>query len=440
MKQEAILKPPRVMPWPWIAFAALIPAMFLIPIGHDAIWQMWVGRQLWHGAEFGKDVIEINPPLWFWIAAPIAGLGEGIPTPYLVVGLFAASIGLSLYLIPNRYRLPSLVAFVLLPLIDFGQREQFVLITTAPYAFLISQRVKGEDPKHPLLIGLFAALGFALKPYFVIVPIALELLAWKAPRVRPETGALFVCANLYALAVLALAPAYLRVVVPEAMIYYPYFHGLDKYGKTFVVSILLAVAGVLVGRRKGSPETKTLALTALAFIPAVYLQGKGWTYQTIPVRGFLFLAVAAEMIRERKNPYADSLLLGAALLSFWPLNVYKNAWTKEAGLHLVGLRPGTTVMGINSNPSLLWPAVDQYPVKWASKQFSIWQLSAAAQNPKFMPAAQRAVQIDMANKPEIILVDQRGYFAPIIRNAFPTLPGYRLRKKTRFMLSYERIQ
>ena len=115
----------------------------------------------------------------------------------LIVGFFVAAIAISLILTPARFRLIALPALTILPLQDFAQREHFALITTVPYCLLIASRLAGERVRAPWAIGLFAALGFALNPYFVAVPIALELLAWRQKRVRPETIALAAVAVTY---------------------------------------------------------------------------------------------------------------------------------------------------------------------------------------------------------------------------------------------------
>ena len=182
MRVDQIEKPQSMGPeYLWlICFLAIAPALFLLPINHDAIWQIWIGRKLLHGATLYTDIIEVNPPLWFWMAVPLAGVGEmfAIEARLIVIGFFIAAIGLSLFLTPARYRLLLFGVLVLMPLRDFGQREHFTLIATAPYVFTIAARKEGVEVGHPLLIGLFAAFGFALKPYFAIAPLALELLIW----------------------------------------------------------------------------------------------------------------------------------------------------------------------------------------------------------------------------------------------------------------------
>lgn len=223
--------------------------------------------------------------------------------------------------------------------------------------------------------------------------------------------------------------------------YYPYFQGVQNY-KALDFAVLLGLLGAVVGWRKGSPETRALALTALAFVPAVMIQAKGWSYQSIPVRGFLFLAIVAELMRERKNPFADSILFGAALLSFWPVGIYENERIPEASEHLKDLKPGTSVIALASNPSFAWPTVETYHLKWASKQFSYWQMSAVmkTKDRNYVPNVRRVIQADLARKPDIVIADRRPYVTWVFDAAIPSLPGYRLRRHTKWIDSYERVQ
>src|SRR5215211_7582165 len=75
----------------WAALAVLFmvaPLCFSLQITHDAAWQMWIGRQLLHGTNLYTDIIEINPPLWFWLAVPLAALSQltGISGLHVLIG------------------------------------------------------------------------------------------------------------------------------------------------------------------------------------------------------------------------------------------------------------------------------------------------------------------------------------------------------------------
>src|SRR3546814_9572249 len=98
--------------------------------------------------------------------------------------------------------------YIIVPLYDFGQREQIALIWALPYAALIARRFSGLPVWVPLatLVGCLAAFGFALKHYFVLAPILLELwLLMGAKRnwrpFRPETVTLAACAVAYAVSI-----------------------------------------------------------------------------------------------------------------------------------------------------------------------------------------------------------------------------------------------
>lgn len=418
------------------ALAAFLIAVWFIPIGHDQVWAIWIGRQLLGGAVLYKDIIEVNPPLWFWLATPQAMLGLEAATTVRL--FFAIAIGLSLWLTPAKYRLPSLVAFVLLSLHDFGQREHFTLIATVPYVFMCAQRLRGEEPSHPVLIAAFAAFGLALKPYFIVVPVALELALWRQSRRRPEVFILLYCATLYALLVQYFTPDYMAKIVPELMVFYGYFSSELTYRK-LTWAVALAVIGAVLGKRSGSPESRLLALTALAFLPAVVLQAKGWSYQTIPVRGFLFLAIVVDLMRERRWPWADAFLVASAALCFLPFGTYRSHFAEQMNPHLEGLPPGTTITSISPNPSAAWPMVETRHLTWTSPQFSTWQIFAAKADPRHVPAVQRVVAAELEQAPEIIVVDRRKHFAGVVDKVLPGAPdGYRERKRTRLFTSYQR--
>lgn len=426
------------------AAAALIvlPCLFLVPVTHDAIWQIWIGRQLLGGARLYSDIVEINPPLWFWMAMPLAGIGDGLglSSQATITGFFCVAIALALYLTPRRFRLLALPVMTLLPLQDFAQREHFALISTIPYAFLIASRASGERPRHALAIGLFAALGFALKPYFILVPIALELLLWNRHRVRAETLALAGAALAYAAAVLLLAPDYLTHVVPMARRAYGAFIGEFTSPVLVALSLVLTAGGVLIGRRKGSPASRALLLAAIAFLPAVLLQGKGWSYQTLPVRGLLFLAIAVDFAASRRNPVGDAFLLAAAALSLLPIGVYRNDFRPEMEAHLRGIAPGSSIIVLASNPSTAWPMVEERDLRWKLSQFCLWQMAAAAKDRALEDDLRRIVARDSKKRPDYIVIDRKPVLGLAAGSLVPleTQHEYRLRKVSARFATYER--
>src|SRR5215469_7696746 len=63
-----------------LAARPLLPALVLVlviaairslgTVDSDVSWQLWIAHQLNGGARLYHDIIEANPPLWFWMGMP----------------------------------------------------------------------------------------------------------------------------------------------------------------------------------------------------------------------------------------------------------------------------------------------------------------------------------------------------------------------------------
>lgn len=423
---------------PWAVLAVAAPLLFQIPITHDAIWQIWLGQQMLHGSRLYTNILEVNPPLWFWTAIPLAAVSEAFRISFrlVVIAFFVCAVGLSLYLTPTRFRLPLLGVLVLLPLPSFGQREHFALVASAPYVFAIAARIRGQRPRRPVMVGLFAAFGLCLKPHFLIVPLVLEAFVWRHKRLRPETMALVAFGVAYTLSIPLFAPAYLTLMLPMIRRYYGSFGQQPAYFIP-VTAFVLAIAGAWLGRRKGTCETRTLIAASVAFIPAVLLQDKGFDYHSIPVRGFLCLAILLEL-RSPCDLLGDAMLAGAAMLCCLPTGLYHNVFRREMERHLAGARGSIIV--IDSNPSMAWPMVEEDHLDWRLHAMSAWQISAVVSHPELLPQVRRIFAPDLATHPDILVLDRRPTLGPIAHLLIP--PGYlrcyALRLRTARMESYAR--
>src|SRR4051812_38209198 len=40
-------------------------------VDSDVATQLWIAHQINGGARLYRDIIEVNPPLWFWLALPV---------------------------------------------------------------------------------------------------------------------------------------------------------------------------------------------------------------------------------------------------------------------------------------------------------------------------------------------------------------------------------
>src|SRR5687768_10922277 len=88
----------------WLPYAVLVAVVCLVsllPPTNDAAWQIWIGRRLAGGARLYRDIVEINPPLWFWLAVPIVKASEvlGVSAAAGLVVFLGVSTALSIALV-----------------------------------------------------------------------------------------------------------------------------------------------------------------------------------------------------------------------------------------------------------------------------------------------------------------------------------------------------
>ncbi len=422
-----------------------------IPITHDVVWQFWVARQLSNGAVLYRDIWEVNPPLWFWSALPIHHAAAWLHVPPLrlliaiIVGAGAFSALLMGHLSGDRSTLGRLVTMLLafwltvvMPLYDFGQREQLALICALPYAALISRR--STDSAVPLtlalLVGALGAYGFALKHYFIVVPLLLECWLifrmrkqWRA--IRPETLTLIAAALAYGVATLTFAPAFITNAVPMARTAY---HGFESSWDmmfvrpwiviwAFVAAFFLTFGGAF--GRKAHPFVSTLLLVALGFGIAYLVQRKGWMYHSIPVTGAAALALSLRLTMPDMRR-AIPMTVGLFMLSLpilLPIKVgpYFNFFREQVDPLLSTLPKGSPIFMATGDPMWGWPTVEDHGLVWASRLPSYWMIPAIAHaevigpNPAPLRALGRQIQDQAAIEircasPAAIMFERRGNY------------------------------
>jgi hypothetical protein len=394
-----------------LAIVALLTAFRVTgTVDSDVAWQLWIAGRIHAGAHLYRDIIEVNPPLWFWMALPVDSIASALHVRIeavltIAVGMAAAlALAATDRLLPNltprrRTFLLSYVALVLmgLPWVHIGQREQIALIGTLPYAALIAVR-RDDRPVPPLtaaLVGTGAALGFALKHYFLIVPLALELWliagqgrAWRWR--RPETLAILAVGLAYASAILLLAREYVTNVVPLVRLSYGqlgapslrYLFGPFAIAGFAVFATALAHAGHM--RKREASLAAALLVAAAAFGGVYFIQSKGWIYHAIPLLGCSTLALAA-LLAETSAPMRVLRLTAPALLAL-PLFL-----TAEEALHpalpgpdvqasISGLRPGDSVGFLAVETAVPWSVTLQRGFRYPSRYMGFWMLNSIVHN------------------------------------------------------------
>jgi len=285
-----------------ILIVGLWAMLQLTPTG-DIVWRLYVAEQVAHGKVIYQDVIETNPPLWFWAALPWHYVGQilGVaPYQVLVVGVTGLALAalwtfnsLARDLIPLGQRqvvlLAMAVSYLILPLGETGQREHAFFVASVLWTTLAVARMEGKPiSSAALLITLaFSAYGFALKHVFVLVPLLIEGCMFARLRrayrpIRFETLGLAAAAVLYTIALVLFAQDFFSRIVPMVMVAYSNFGpvmqlapsrrlGFILNGTSF--AIVPFVMALLAWDKR--PLTLGLLVTLTAMLLAIWLQMKG---------------------------------------------------------------------------------------------------------------------------------------------------------------------
>lgn len=377
------------------------------PFTTDVAWQFWVAHRLRDGAVFYRDIMETNPPLWFWMAMPVDAAASltGIRPETMLVFALGAAAATSLAAterltdnLPMLRRIALLILATLLmlavPFGDTGQREQYALIAAIPYAALAAARRRGRpvDARLAFAIGIGGGLGFALKHYFIGVPMLIEL--WLLARqgrslrspLRPEIAGLVLVALLYAAALWLAAPDYLGRVVPDLRLAYGSAASrslwqmiqLPQYLWGLALLVLLPTLALL--RRGASPLTTAWLLAATGFAIAWWVQHKGWPYHAIAATGCLTLALAALLAEAwRKLPPMTRMIAPAVIALPLALPMIPGPpppATLDADPVLVGLRRGDAVAFVTTEIAIAWPHVWNDGFRYPSRYNAYWMLWA----------------------------------------------------------------
>jgi hypothetical protein len=427
-----------------------------VPLSADIALQVHIAGVLVRGGAFGRDVIEVNPPLSAWLEVPVVALAAWGRWPaallhelavvvlgLLAVGLLvAAGDRVQALRSPGRlatFCLMAALALALQPGLEVGQREQLAILLTLPHFVLLAARLEGSEVPWwtALAVGVAAGLGFALKPFFVLPLLLGELLLVRRRGLgivlrRPELRAIVGVFVVYALAVLLVAPGWLasaRAFWPLYGSYRPatLYDILTRQGITIVISLAALLAWVLtrVSTDGRSRLADALAVALVGFLVAMMAQRKPWIYLAIPC-GVLSLVLLVATVLETSGRVTSrpGRLARAALVLFAALRATRYAWwlvlapvpsmadrislADYTGLRAVldSLPPGTTMAALSPTHGVTFPLVQDVGARWTMRLPSLWPaISGRAQAPEQQEMLRRLVVEDLdRHHPEVLLV------------------------------------
>ncbi len=300
----------------WMSFwiSLTVALVFLLvywsrPHHHDVAWYLVATEKFLNGAVLYVDVIEINPPLNFFLTIPAVLLAE-IPGVSLVNGqylfvavLTAGSLVWSGHILRDLDILrPSHNAFFL-GLMGFGvtvaainniaQREHLLVLLILPW--LVGQLSTNTGPRS-VMPALVAAFGICLKPHFLIFPILmLGRDIWRnkslRPVIWPEYMTMLAVGAGYIAFVVLMYPHYLTEIIPTGQVVYGvYGSEFSSVLKFLFVPVVIASVIIVPNLVRPAQGSGVFVLAVIAGAISYITQGKGFLYHLVPLVSFVFLA------------------------------------------------------------------------------------------------------------------------------------------------------
>lgn len=334
-------------------------SIFQLPLNHDVSWLLDAAKQVRAGARLYVDIIELNPPLIVWLKIPVSTLADllgyqvGTVFRLLVLALSVASIGFSAYILRGRLGTNaewSLLFFAFYAAIgaagyDFGQREHLALLLSLPYlatSALRTVEIREEGGRKLITAGI-ATIGFALKPYFLLVPILVEGLIFLRGR-RTIDASVYVMAGVltaYLFALLLFSPEYIPLAKMVSRVYGIGYLGGEIYDFLFkakfqIAAFLLVLAWLI--RPYPRCVFHVLSAAAIAFSFSAVIQGKAWTYHWYPTLAYSWILFGLVLVK---------LFSRKAIIRQPSVSILTGAFVVALSMHAFIAAPG---MGANENP------------------------------------------------------------------------------------------
>jgi hypothetical protein len=353
--QDAVLR--RGRDWPRLLHGLVLAvcALWLIgyffpPINHDTAVLLYISKNWLSGGRLYIDAIDINTPLVFVVHLLPEAIAKltGMQGTTALVGLLGLGIAASFItcrkvlaasLDPAHATadalLPLLLLFLLIvyPNNMFAQREHMMLVLAMPYLLVASGRADGEKLSNRLKIatGLMAGIGFAMKPYFLAMPLFVELyivsqISLRRSLADPAPWAVLAICVAHALFAIIVTPEYFTIALPLARAFYSevsQWSMLDlalsaNLGPPTFILPLLGIAAFLAVR---SHMARIIFLAGIGGLLSGYAQGKGWPYHALPAQaltlllaGVIIAYVMDHVVWPKRSDNRPAKLFAAALM------------------------------------------------------------------------------------------------------------------------------
>lgn len=405
-------------------------------LSSDVGWLIRSVRLMLEGQRFGVELFEPNLPVTWYLCLPAALAVEylGLPEVTAIRAWIWTLAGLALlatracvlhagdrdHRILAEFSIAALAACALVAS-SFGQREHLAFLLSLPYLFVA--RLRHADVQIPrgraLFAGAMAGIGFSIKPVFVLVPAVVELAIWLTERprwrlLRVETVAMAVAGSLAVLVTIALAPDYLRTVVPATYATYwaydvPTSWLFDRFPVAW--SLFLGWALVIVANREIARSSLPWFAIFCGWTATYFIQGRAFDYHGFPAMASAlvlstgaFAALVAKIREHAAGRWAEwivrpqflktAVAAVVVLLTAKPILTDAHVWYRAETepdwalsrtvsrtelmtlLRSLGVTDKSSVLAFSTHPYPAFPTINYLRAKWVGPDMAQFLLPA----------------------------------------------------------------
>jgi hypothetical protein len=338
-----------------IALLGILAAIFILAwkiqqhmlLNWDVSWLIHASSRWFAGGSYSQDFFDPDPPMILYLSLPVSLIAKqfSLSLTETFRGYLFCLCAISLLSchqllksifsvkdkLVSRFFLATIAfVFLLIPTYELGQRENLLLILMMPYLLCAHLRIENKNINRyfGIFIGLFAAFGFALKPYFIITFILLEIYVILRTKsilalVRSETLTIISILAIYAASLFIFYPDYLFIIIPYASRHYAGFNDSLKTLLTYPPAIYCFFSLLFYLALKNFNSYKSLltvlAIALIGLLISFYLQHAIFYYRIIPAFSIAILLLSLIFclcIANTQQPWVRISLLTAALCGF----------------------------------------------------------------------------------------------------------------------------
>jgi len=374
-------------------------------LNHDVAWYLVATRKWLEGAQLYIDLVEVNPPLSFYLTVPaiwladLFGMSDSDAQYVLIAGLLVISLTWVWHLLGDNHGLsmPRRLIFIVTTGImvifpagaNIAQREHLMLIMLLPYLFGYVLLHDPDRGKGAIARTAFGALGFCIKPHFMLFPITFTMVRiWQGKSLKPIISlsniVILIVGIGYVGLVFAFHPAYLSTIVPMALhIYGDYSFGAKGVFQTLPPVLIAIIASYIIVLMVGPNRSKGAVYFAAALFAATgsyLLQWTGFPYQLLPV--ISLIAMASIWIFVQSEPrLIFRLVMGVGLVFVLTTSAMTGFYRNWAMAELSGRvkvhGQAPRLMVFSTELAISFPLTLETGAIWTSRYPALWLIPGA---------------------------------------------------------------